>query len=217
MLDKDWFSKYQNYIIVAITSLLAVVVLPFLGSTVGLALVLPTTIGGWIVWGLSKLGIVCFNLMIFHSFIKQAEINIKDNTRYKEAKEILIETEQKSNYVPLSPKQYFGHVYGKKGATLAITTALSVFGLANAILVFDLVVFLTYTLTIIMAVLFSLFEMKNAEVYWTEEFYLHAKYRQKQMIEEQEQQKTQLMENKETNNEEISNPEPGRTSPEECL
>lgn len=204
MLDKEWFSKYQNYIVIAIISVLALVVLPFLGSTVGLAIILPTTIGGWVVWVLSKLCIVILNVMILHAFIQQAEVNIKDNSKYRAAKEILLDTNEKENIVPLSPKQYFSHLYGKKGTILAITTALSVFGLANAILVFDLVVFITYLLTITTAILFSLFEMKKTEVFWTEDFYLYAKYRQKKLKEEQE---AELNKQKEKNNDSISNSE----------
>ena len=43
------YRLYKNYAIIGIISVLLLGFLPFVGSEVGLAFVLPTTIAGWIV------------------------------------------------------------------------------------------------------------------------------------------------------------------------
>ena len=78
---KNW-RHYQNYIIIAIVSIVAVFFLPMLGSSVGIGLVLPTTAAGWIVYILTKLCIIVINILTLDQFIKQAKENIKNNERY---------------------------------------------------------------------------------------------------------------------------------------
>ena len=72
---KEKCANNAYYIVIAILSLLALTFLPLLGSTVGLALNIPTTIAGWIVYVVTKLIVCVLNMMIFHSFVKQAKIN----------------------------------------------------------------------------------------------------------------------------------------------
>ena len=57
---------------------------------------------------------------------------------------------------------------------------LSVIGLTNAILAFDLAVFLAYFLTVCMGLVFGFIQMKKAEDYWTDEFFEYAIMVQKQ-------------------------------------
>lgn len=57
---------------------------------------------------------------------------------------------------PRSPEEWKRDTYGKKGVSLAITTALSVIGLTQAILTFDLTAMLTYLFTVFMGVVFGL-------------------------------------------------------------
>lgn len=101
--------------------------------------------------------------------MQQGKVNVKDNKYYLEAAHIL-EREMKIERLPISPGRHLGRVYGGKGTTLFISSMLSVFALTQAILVFDLVAFLTYLFTIIMGIVFGLMQMKNEEYYWTVEY-----------------------------------------------
>jgi hypothetical protein len=65
MKTKEIISAYRNYIIIGILSALAVFFLPMLGSTAGLAFMLPNTAAGWIVYIITKVCIVAINVMIF--------------------------------------------------------------------------------------------------------------------------------------------------------
>lgn len=67
---KEWFSQYNNYIIIAIVSIVALVFIPFLGSVLGLGWTLPDTATGWVVFIATKLIVAVINLIIFHSFVQ---------------------------------------------------------------------------------------------------------------------------------------------------
>lgn len=170
----DKIKQWMYYFIVGIVSFAALVFLPMIGTEVGLGWSVPNTTTGWIVWGTIKALVATLNVLIFHSFMQQAKINVKENERYKEALEILRKVKVK-NYTPRSPKKWNLEQYGKKGVTLFISTAFATIALTQAILTFDWVSMLSYLFTIIMGVIFGVLQMKTAEEYWTDEFWKYAK------------------------------------------
>ena len=171
---KENWRQYQNYIIIAVLSLISVFFLPMLGSSVGIGFNIPSTLAGWIVWILTKLCVVVVNILIFDQFVKQAKVNVKDNENFKKAEEILnLNIAEKENEI-LPAEKYIHKLYRKKGLTLAITTVLSIFGLTNAILSFDWVSMLTYLFTIVMALIFGWITMNSAEEIWIDKHYKYA-------------------------------------------
>lgn len=127
-----------------------------LGTEVGLAWVIPNTVAGWVVYITNKVVVAILNVLIFHCFNLQAKINIKDNTRYLAALEILRKTSQASRkLIPRSPAKYNREVYGKKGTTIAISSILGAVGLTQAILTFDWVSMLSYLFIILMGLIFG--------------------------------------------------------------
>lgn len=171
---REFVQLYTYYFVIGIVSLIALFFLPFLGSTVGLGLALPDTVAGWVVWTVTKVIVAVINLLIFHSFMQQAKVNVKNDPKYIEAKTILGKMKRK-NYTPRTPEKWVRAQYGKKGTMIFITTALATVALTQAILTFDWVSMLTYLFTIIMGLIFGVLQMKSAEVYWTEEFWDYAK------------------------------------------
>lgn len=77
------------YFIIGIVSFIALVFLPMLGTTIGLQWNLPETVVGWIVWITVKVIVAIINILIFHSFICQGKLNVKDNPNYQKALEIM--------------------------------------------------------------------------------------------------------------------------------
>jgi hypothetical protein len=144
-----------------------------IGSNVGLGWNLPNTFVGWVVWVTVKLIVAVLNVLIFHCFMLQAKINIKDNEKYIEAKQIL-STNNIKEFIPRSPNAWNRQQYGQKGVTIFITTALSTVALTQAMLTFDWMSMLTYLFTIIMGLIFGIMQMKTAEDYWTDEFWQYA-------------------------------------------
>ena len=92
---------WLNYIIIGVVSLIALIFFPMIGSTVGLGWNTPTTAVGWIVWIVIKVLVAILNIIIFHCFMCQAKINIKDNAQYIEARKILKEIENKNSHPDL--------------------------------------------------------------------------------------------------------------------
>lgn len=176
----DKIRQWMYYFIIGIVSMIALCFLPMIGSDIGLGWNLPNTFVGWTVWVVVKLIVAVLNVLIFHCFMLQAKINIKENEKYLEAQEILRLNNVK-DYVPRSPNLWNKQQYGTKGATIFITTALSTVALTQAMLTFDWMSMLTYLFTIIMGLIFGVMQMKTAEDYWTDEFWQYAKKVEKDM------------------------------------
>ena len=185
----ETLKQYTYYLIILIASLISLFFLPFVGSEVGLEWNIPNTTVGWVVYVTTKLIVAALNVLIFHSFMQQAKVNVKDNEKYIKANEMLGRIKIKE-YHPRSPKQFNSSEYGKKGTTIFFTTALATIALSQALLTFDWMSMLTYMFTIIMGLIFGVMQMFKAEYYWTEEYYDYAK----QLVEESQCQDSNTME-----------------------
>lgn len=172
-LSENW-RKYQNYIIIALLSIFAVFVIPFLGTEVGLAFVLPTTTAGWIVFVVSKLTVAGLNMALLHFFVIQGKVNVRNHPQFLEAQRLLRELPFDKVEQPQSPSAHLASVYGGKGITLFITSVLSTFTFTQAILTFEVITFITYLLTVAMGVIFGIYQMTLEEIYWTEDYWRYA-------------------------------------------
>lgn len=170
---------YLYYIMIGIVSLCAMFVIPCLGSSVGMEWNFPNTIPGWIVFVSSKLTVALVNILIFHGFIKQARINVRDNPAYLQAMQILNEI-GRHTYIPRSIAEINKKEYGSKMTTIAITSLFSAFSFSQAILSFDITSLISYAITVVFGIIFGLLEMKKYEDYYTHEFVDYAKYVQEQ-------------------------------------
>ena len=166
----DKVRQWLYYFLIGIISLIALVFLPMVGSEAGMERNLPSTTIGWIIWVTVKLIVATINVLLFHCFMQQAKLNVKDNPRYKEARDLLITVAPKL-YKPRSPKEFNRKEYSTKAVTIFITTALSTIALTQALLSFDYMSLLTYFFTILFGVILGILQMKKAENYWTVEFY----------------------------------------------
>lgn len=161
--------EYLYYIIIGIVSFCALVFLPQVG-TIDVGFVFPSDAASWTVWIVTKCLTAAINVIIFHSFIQQAKVNIKDDPKYIEATKMLYECKPK-NYAPRSPQKFLGKQYGRKGVMIFILTALSTIALTMAFLYFNWMAFLSYLFTILMGVALGILEMLKVQDYWTNEYY----------------------------------------------
>ena len=166
---------YLYYFMIAIISLCAMFVIPCFGSTVGMEWNFPNSVVGWIVFITSKLTVAIVNILIFHGFIKQSRINIRDNTAYLEAMQILNNVGRKT-YTPRSLAEINKKEYGHKMITIFISSMFSAFSFSQAILTFDITSLISYSITVLFGIIFGLLEMKKYEDYYTHEFVDYAKY-----------------------------------------
>lgn len=173
----------MNYIIIGILSFIALAFLPFIGSEADLGWKTPNTLAGWIVWISTKIVVAILNVMIFHCFMQQAKQNARENEHYIEANKILLKLDPKTKK-PRAPSRWNTEQYGIKGTTVAVFSLLSALTLTQAILTYDWITMLTYLFTIIMGLVLGVLQMKNAEDYWTVEYYQYALMYKDQIEEE---------------------------------
>lgn len=171
----DKAKQWLYYILIGVISLIALVFLPMMGSAAGLGWVLPTTAVGWIIWIVTKLIIATLNVLIFHCFMCQAVLNSSTHPNYIEARGLLMQYNDKE-YIPRDPRTWKHKEYRKKGISIFISSALSVFALTQAVLSFDVISMLTYLFTIVMGLIFGILQMKSAEEYWTQEYLEYARW-----------------------------------------
>ena len=195
---RDSLKQGMYYIIIAVISFISVVFLPMLGSTLGLGWKLPDTTAGWVVWGASRAIVATINVLLFHSFMEQAKLNIKDDEHYKEARDILVKVKKKE-HKPKSPAQWNAAQYGKKGVSLFLASAMSVVAIGQAVLSYEWTTALAYLFTLSMGIIFGIMQMKKAESYWTTEYYEYAlmkkRMEEEQQIAEQSEQTQKTEEN----------------------
>lgn len=174
--SKKQFNLNKYYFIVGIISFIAVFFLPMLGTDPTLGLNLPNTFVGWLIYVATKICVAAINMMLFHCFMSQGKLNIKDHPKYIEACEILHRYGMGEKLRdPLSPDIWLPKQYKTKGVMVMITSVLSAIILTQAVLQFDWISMLTYIFTIIMGIIFGFIQQDAAEQYWTDEFWLYAK------------------------------------------
>lgn len=172
-MSRENLKQYTYYIIIAVVSLFSLVFLPLLSSTVDAGWNYPDDSVGKVVWWSTKICVSILNVIIFHSFMQQAKVNIAKDEKYIKANEILSRVKIKI-YKPRSPQKWNAEQYGTKGVMILIMTLLGLIAFTQAILTFDYVSMFSYLFTIVMAIIFGLLQMKKAEFYWTTEYYDYA-------------------------------------------
>lgn len=182
---KEKWNNYLYYFIVGILSLITLIFLPMLGSEVGMAFNFPTTVAGWIVYIISQLIVAVINVLLFHSFVMQARLNVKDNENYLKALAIL-RTNKAKDYIPRSLAQFNRKEYGVKGVWIFIGSIMACFALGQALLTYDYAKLISYLFTIIMGIIFGILEMKKFEEYLTTEFYDYALMVERELIQAKE-------------------------------
>lgn len=188
---KKVIDQYLYYIIIALISVVVLAIFPLFGTELPIEFAFPKTAIGWAIYVLSKLIVAILNLLIFHSFMCQAKVNIRDNPNFIEANEILHKIKEKVK-VPESPEKWNAKQYGKKGTTIFISSVLSAAVLGEALLNYDYMALIAYGITIFIGIVFGIINMKHAEIYWTGEYYEYALLRQREEKEKEENDRKNL-------------------------
>jgi hypothetical protein len=186
----DKLKQNAYYILIFVVTLIALAVVPFFESALTGELTLPETVFGWITYAVSKLLVATLNMMIFHSFMQQAKINVAKDARFMEANAIMMK-HKRAIYIPRSPKRWVRAQYTKKGMTVFVGTLAALVTIGEMILRFNLATFVTTCVTVVMAIIFGVMQMLTAEDYWTGEYWDYAKNVEK----EQNKKENNLEEN----------------------
>lgn len=168
------------YIVIGLSSIITLVIFPMIGSDLPLQLTLPDTAIGWIIYIFTKLAVAGLNMFIFHSFMQQGKQNVSGYWKTLMADEILHKVKQQKEVVPLSPEEWQAREYRNKGISLGITSVLSCIILSQVVLSFDVVVFLSYIVTLAIGLLFGLGQLGKSERAWSLDYFDYAVYTMKQ-------------------------------------
>lgn len=165
---QEFREKYIYYAVIVVLTLVAITFLPLIGldQQGQINFNAPANVMGWVIWGVSK-GCICIvNCLIFHFFVLQGKDNIKDDSRFIDGLKRLNKYRIK-DHKPISPFTLERSAYLKKGGTVLLTTALSLFALPSLVLQFSLVSFLSVLFSMIMAIAFGIMAMRETEKRWT--------------------------------------------------
>ena len=168
------------YIVIGLSSIITLVIFPMIGSDLPLQLTLPDTAIGWIIYIFTKLAVAGLNMFIFHSFMQQGKQNVSGYWKTLMADEILHKVKQQKEVVPLSPEEWQAREYRNKGISLGITSVLSCIILSQVVLSFDVVVFLSYIVTLAIGLLFGLGQLGKSERAWSLDYFDYVVYTMKQ-------------------------------------
>lgn len=165
---QEFREKYIYYAVIVVLTLVAITFLPLIGldQQGQINFNAPANFMGWVIWGVSKGCICVVNCLIFHFFVLQGKDNIKDDSRFIDGLKRLNKYRIK-DHKPISPFTLERSAYLKKGGTVLLTTALSLFALPSLVLQFSLVSFLSVLFSMIMAIAFGIMAMRETEKRWT--------------------------------------------------
>lgn len=174
---REFRERYIYYALIVLLTLVGIIFLPLIGLDVNgeINFNFPATAMAWVIWGVGKGAICVVNCLIFHFFVLQGKDNIKDDIRYKEGLEALNKYREQENK-PKSPWKLEREAYLKKGGTVLLSTALSLFALPSLVLQFSLINFLSVLFSMVMAISFGIMQMRETEKRWTEDLKEYAEY-----------------------------------------
>lgn len=163
----DKVRQYLYYILIGVISFLALAFLPMLGSTQDISWGLPQTSAAWAVWIMSRVAASVLNVLIYHCFIRQGELNTRKNEDRKKAEKMLNKLDKNKEKKPIGPAKFLARQYIRKVPMIAASTFLSLLAFGPALLVFDFVVLIAYLFGVIISIVFGILEMKHVEEYYT--------------------------------------------------
>ncbi len=123
-----------------------------------------------------RLIVSSLNVLIFHSFVCQGKVNVKQNKNYLEANDLLDKVKADKKRNPISPTKFNLELYGKKGTTIFLTSGLALVAFSQAIFTYNWQELLTYGFVIVMGLIFGVMTMLKVESYWTTEYLEWAKW-----------------------------------------
>lgn len=168
---RQFISDSKNAIAVIILSMIAMFLVPLLGSYATGTTQFPQTVPAWILYFTCAIAISICSLMIYLALHNQGKLNVKDQEEYIQAKELHLKNFKRMNgkdIIPVDPFKWEKKTKAQKGVfqTLGIFCGLLGFGLGA--LCWNNSQFISSTFSIIMSIGFGLVHMGDVEKMFTE-------------------------------------------------
>ena len=181
---RQFISDTKNAIAVVILSLIAMFLVPLVGSYASGTTQFPQTVPAWILYFTCAIAVSICSLMIYLALHNQGKLNVKDEEEYKQAKELHLKNFERMNgkeIIPIDPFKWERKQKTLKGIfqTLGIFFGLLGFGLGA--LCWNNSQFISSTFSIILAIGFGLVHMGDVERMFTEGWLEYELYVQKKL------------------------------------
>ena len=168
---RKFISDSKNGIAVVVLSLVAMFLVPLLGSyATGKALYPEDTIG-WIIYFTSAIAVSVCSLMIYLALHNQGKLNVRDEEEYKKAKELHLKNFERMNgkeVIPVDPFKWEKKTKLQKGIFQTLGIFLGLLGFGLAVLTWNNSQFISSCISIVMAISFGLVHMGDVERMFTE-------------------------------------------------
>ena len=191
---REFISNSKNGIAVVILSMVAMFLVPLLGSYLTGKTQFPQTIPEWILYFACALAISICSLFIYLALFNQGKMNVKDEKEYIEAKELHLKNFKRMNgkeVVPIDPFVWEKKQKTRKGIYQTIGIFMGLLGLGLAVISWNNSQFVSATLSVIMSIAFGLIKMGDVERMWTEGWLEYELYVEKKLDMEEEQCQTE--------------------------
>lgn len=187
---REFISNSKNGIAVIILSMVAMLLVPLLGSYMTGKTQFPQTVPEWILYFACALAISICSLFIYLALFNQGKMNVKDEPEYLEAKELHLKNFKRMNgkdVIPIDPFLWEKKQKRNKGIWQTIGIFMGLLGLGLAVISWNNSQFISATLSVIMSIAFGLVKMADVERMWTEGWLEYELYIEKKLdLEEQE-------------------------------
>ena len=177
-------NDYAYYVVIVIVSMIVMFVPPLLiGSLHGdVGLFFPTTVAGWVLWGVINASTAIGNVAILVLFKLQAKKNCRGNENFRKANEILMNVNKKTViFIPRSPRQMNVGEYMTKAIFIVIGSLVSFMAVTSIIISFDVVTLISTVISVLTSLCVSWTTMVKNEEYWCHEYLLYAEMVQKKL------------------------------------
>ena len=205
---REFISNSKNGIAVIILSVIAMFLVPLLGSYLTGTTQFPQTVPEWILYFACALAISICSLFIYLALFNQGKMNVKEEPEYLKAKELHLKNFKRMNgreVIPVNPFIWERNQKRRKGFLQTMGIFFGLLGLGLAVISWNTSQFVSATLSVIMSIGFGLVKMADVERMWTEGWLEYELYIEKKLdLEEQESLKSQCFEDNSIDNKEAS-------------
>lgn len=184
---RQFISDAKNAIAVVILSLIAMFLVPLIGSYATGTTQFPQTIPAWILYFTCAIAVSICSLMIYLALHNQGKLNVKDEEEYKKAKELHLKNFERMNgkeMIPVDPFKWEKKTKIQKGIFQTLGIFLGLLGFGLGALCWNNSQFISSTFSIILAIGFGLVHMGDVERMFTEGWLEWELYVQKKLDQE---------------------------------
>lgn len=192
---REFISNSKNGIAVIILSVIAMFLVPLLGSYLTGQSQFPQTIPEWILYFACALAISICSLFIYLALFNQGKMNVKEEPEYLEAKELHLKNFKRQNgkdVIPVNPFIWEKNQKRRKGFMQTMGIFFGLLGLGLAVITWNTSQFVSATLSVVMSIGFGLVKMADVERMWTEGWLEYELYIQKKLDLEELENKANL-------------------------